>query len=112
MAILNGAANAAFTKGISGSLLVLVSDLFTFVMGILYLGISVDHCSTTSQYIGRRVIAILRQDDSASIICRKMARIIILIYISSILCHGLAHFSQTETEYNKPLIVGVGGKEK
>jgi len=41
-----------------------------------------------------------------------MARIIILIYISFILCHGLEYFSQAETEYNKPLIVGVGGKEK
>jgi len=36
MAILNGAANAAFTNGICGSLLVLVSGLFTFVLGILY----------------------------------------------------------------------------
>jgi hypothetical protein len=89
----------------------LVSDFFTFITGILYLEIRADHCITTSQYIGRRVIAILRQDDSAFIICRKMARIIILIYISSIPCNALMHFCQTETEYNKPLIVGVGGKE-
>jgi hypothetical protein len=100
MAILNDAANAAFTKGISGSLPVLVSDFFTFITGILYLEIRADHCITTSQYIGRRVIAILRQDASASIICRKMARIIILIGISSMRRVGSSpHFSPGGVSY-------------